>query len=37
MITASGFWTVQIDTGHQNDNFKFREIGTHDLEVPISQ
>jgi len=37
MITASGFWTVQIDMGHQSDNFKFREIGTHDLEVPISR
>jgi hypothetical protein len=37
LIKASGFVNVQIDTGHQNENFKFREIGTHDLEVPISQ
>jgi hypothetical protein len=37
LITKSGFATVQIDLGHQSENFKFREIGTHDLEVPISR
>ena len=37
LTVASGFGNVQIDTGHQSENFKFREIGTHDLEVPISR
>ena len=37
LITASRFWNVQIDMTHQNDNFQFREVGTHDLEVPISK
>jgi hypothetical protein len=36
LITASGFLTVQIDMGHQDDKFYFREVGSHDLEVPIS-
>ena len=35
LITASRFINVQINMRHQNDNFQFREIGTHDLEVPI--
>jgi hypothetical protein len=37
LTVASGFGNVQIDTGHQSENFKFREIGTHDLGVPISR
>jgi len=34
LIKSSGFGRVQIDMRHQDD-FQFREVGTHDLEVPI--
>jgi hypothetical protein len=37
MIKSSGFVPVQIDMTHQQDEFRFREIGSHDLDMPISK